>query len=65
MSEGIAFENLPGLHQIFLDYTGNFERVSQFFLIDYRKHVDYWSHIREIEYPLTVDLIEGLFADAK
>ncbi len=65
MSEGIAFENLPGLHQIFLDYTGNFERVSQFFHIDYRKPVDKWSHLREIENPLKEDLIEGLLADAK
>ncbi len=65
MPKSIAFHRLPGLHPIFLDYTGNFDQIAQFFNADYRKPLKKWPLTNEIRNVPKHELVEGLLDDAR
>jgi bacillithiol biosynthesis cysteine-adding enzyme BshC len=64
MGKSIPFHNLPGFNPIFLDYIRNFNKVSAFFNIDYRKPPEKWVIQQNAPEAPKEFLIEGLLQDA-
>ncbi len=53
------------MNALFLDYIERFERLGDFFAVDYRTLYDRWEGVAEINNAVKEDLVEGLLQDAR
>jgi bacillithiol biosynthesis cysteine-adding enzyme BshC len=60
-----AFSQLPGLNPVFLDYIERFDRLGDFFAVDYRRLHNRWEETSEWKNTVKEDLVEGLLQDAR
>ncbi len=68
MPKSISFARLPGGNSLFLDYLEHFDKVRNFYALDYRQPVTQWEQILSSPSGRTLDrtdLVEGLLADAR